>query len=255
MIRRFTSVGGLSAELSQDKESVALVYASETPCSTVASMNMSSIIEFKCDPKQTNRINYLGARLCTHLFEWYSPVGCETRQACVATDPNSGFTYDLSSLSSQSYNVTGPKGVYYFGVCAGHAECLDKAGACKDGLSMGMTSSALTYNETGYPFLLYANGAPCKPNNQSTRIEFKCAESAEEDNKPFVLEDSECRLVIQLATQLACPSRISCKDTFQGQDFDLTPLMSSTNYVAEMDAELKKRTTSGANKDAKVSVD
>lgn len=241
-------------QLIQDEASILLKYSSNTPCELIPGMNMSSTIEFFCDRTQTNKIVYDGKLACNHAFQWFSPQGCETQTPCMITDPNNGFTYDLTTLKNKSFNVTtSQNAVYNFGVCTPPKECTTTSGACdSQGRSLGVINSALTYNETGYPFLMYDNGPDCKTNKYFTRIEFKCAESDAEDGQTFLVEDTNCRLVVQLATKLACNSKISCKDSLKGQDFDLTPLMrSSENYVALVDKALGEK--GGKYKEKKVS--
>lgn len=239
--------------LLHDEDYVALNYSSSTKCDVDPTMNMSTIINFKCDPTQTNKISFVGTAICTHIFEWFTPLGCDKNTACATYDSGNDVTYDLRSLMGKSYNVSRNGTTYKFGICSAPEGCATTAGACNSatGYSLGALNKALTYNETGYPFLKYENGLQCKSGAlYFTKIEFTCAKTEADEGKMFILEDTDCRLIIQFATRLACPPLISCKDSYMGQSFDLTPLINpAANYEAVVADELKK----GANKDAKVS--
>lgn len=254
---RFYSAGGPDVKLIRATDSVALNYSSNTRCDRDPSMNMSTIINFKCDPKQTNKISYVrtGAP-CTHQFEWFTPQGCDHRVTtpCQAYSATDDFHYDFRSLRNQSFEVSRNGTKYLFGVCTAPpaGACSEGIGACNSqGYILGSVNDKLLVNETGYPYLVYDKGPNCT-NGQPffTKIEFTCAKSDAEDMKPFLVEDTNCRLIIQFATRLACPKKILCKDG----DYDLTPLMNSeSNYEAEVADAVLKGPTGEEHKGAKVS--
>lgn len=236
-----------------NSSTIALNYSSETVCSADPKRNMSSIIYFKCDT-QNEHISFVSTVQCTNIFEWLSIVGCGiVDPPCVEYDPISHYKYDLSTLGDSTFNVSREGNTYSFGLCKAPSSCVDTAGACNEkGLSLGAVNSDLKFDETGYPFLKYENGPICKAKNQSmnwfTKIELICAKNETENNKAVLLEDTDCRLIIQFATDKACPpQQISCKDN----DFDLTPLINSTgNYEAGVAEGVLKNP---ADKNVKVS--
>lgn len=142
------------------------------------------------------------------------------------------------------------------------------AGAClevnKQFTSLGKFSSHLRIDQTGTPYLLYEDGAPCQKASEltkwSTRIEFVCGNRSSNSNNnnnndnnigPKIIENSNCQLLIQYQTELACREQINCKtkvyvehseDGTGMDDIDLTPLIGTTdNYIAEIDSDLIAR--------------
>lgn len=139
------------------------------------------------------------------------------------------------------------------------------AGACykqnSTTISLGNSNSQLRFNQSGSLYLLYENGAECPTptgnKRWSTKIEFVCANNATKDNAsagntgteaPKIIEDSNCQLLIQYQTPLACREPIRCQATIyvdhtsnglgsSGDELiDLTPLISaSDNYEARVE--------------------
>lgn len=139
------------------------------------------------------------------------------------------------------------------------------AGACYEQnsttISLGNSNSQLRFNQTGSLYLLYEDGAECSTatgmRRWSTKIEFVCANNATKDNGAStaggsdslkIIEDSNCQLLIQYQTPLACREPIRCKATTyvdhtndglgsSGDELiDLTPLISATdNYEARVE--------------------
>ena len=238
--------------LHETDEFVSLNYTSNMNCDADATRKVSSIINLKCDPTQSNKISYLGASGCTHNFEWFTPEGCDTKSTCQVYDPSKDVTYNMTPLKNRTFVASRGGTNYTFGVCQAPKECGLTQGACDNRpVGFGKANSVLNYNETGYPFLKYDGGAECNVSKWYTKIEFTCAVTVEEEGVATVVEDSNCRLLIQLATRHACDHQISCKDSYNGEDYDLRPLMNNeANYVAEVDEELVKGNRVG--KDEKV---
>jgi len=142
------------------------------------------------------------------------------------------------------------------------------AGACYEQnsttISLGNSNSQLRFNQTGSLYLLYEDGAECSTDSGirrwSTKIEFVCANNATKDNGANsagtagggdsfkIIEDSNCQLLIQYQTPLACREPIKCKASVyvdhttdglgsSGDELiDLTPLISaSDNYEAKVE--------------------
>lgn len=141
---------------------------------------------------------------------------------------------------------------YQFGICKAPSFCPDGCGACSSlHSSMGVVNSELRMGEAGYPYLIYPNGPACKDlKNQSTnyvtKIQFTCAATPEEKNKATLVEEADCSLIIDFATDKVCDKAISCAD----DGFDLSPLIrSKSNFVADVAGDVLKNAT---NKDVKV---
>lgn len=150
------------------------------------------------------------------------------------------------------------------------------AGACYEQnattISLGNSNSQLRFNQSGSLYLLYEDGAECPSaaagsRRWSTKIEFVCANNATKDHAATaagagteagagaggadsleIIEDSNCQLLIQYQTPLACREPIRCKATIYvdhtaeglgssgDESIDLTPLISaSDNYEARVE--------------------
>lgn len=228
-------VGSDLRVVSKGKSSV-LMYSSNTKCEADPKMNMSAKIDLKCDLQQDERISFKETVVCSHIFEWYSPLACETTEQCVVTHSSTGFKYDLRPLSHTPFNVTTNNSTFFFGICASFHPCNESMGICNDSKGLGYLNQDLKINETGFPYLEYIDGTCNDGKNSSTKIQFSCAKDAAEDNKITVLEDTGCRVIIQFATKLACPAdQISCKQDLNGKVYDLIPLIDNVkNYEANI---------------------
>lgn len=248
---RYSSIGSNGGQIIDQDNWTALNFTSATACGENPSQNYSSIITLRCDLTQS--LIYHDTILCKHFFDLFTPLACGlVDPPCVTVDPNTKVEYDLTSLSTDSYNVTGKLGQFYqFGICKSPSFCPDGCGACSSlHSSMGVMNSELRMGEAGYPYLIYPNGPACKDlKNQSThyftKIQFTCAATPEEQNKATLVEETNCRLIIDFATDKVCNKAISCAD----DGFDLSPLIrSNANYVADVAGDVLK-----ADKDVKVS--
>lgn len=254
---RFTAVGGPVVSLEPtETDQLSLKYSSGTKCKQNAALNVSSIIQLKCNSKQIGKISYVRQSNCTHFFEWPTPVACLTQPpSCTAYDATNNFNFDLRPLKGRSYNVSRDGRTYNFGVCQSPKTCGNEAvGSCNaQQVMFGKVNDALTYDAaTGAPpFLVYTGGAKCatQEGDGYTKIEFVCpaTDRDEDDDKAELVDDKNCIVVIRFATQLACPQKILCKDTFKGVDYDLTPLMNGQgNYEATLAEELKNSSYKGS---------
>lgn len=261
---RFTAIGGPVVSLEPtETDQLSLRYSSGTKCKQNAALNVSTIIQLKCNSKQLGKISYVRQSNCTHFFEWPTPVACLTQPpSCTAYDATNNFNFDLRPLKNRSYNVSRDGRTYNFGVCQSPKTCGNgDVGSCTErGIVLGKVNDALTYDAaTGTPpFLMYAGGAKCstKDGDGFTKIEFVCpATDRDEDDEAELVDDKDCMIVIRFATQLACPQKILCKDTFKGVDYDLTPLINGqANYEAELGEGLRNSSSLKGSKVSGVSL-
>lgn len=108
-------------------------------------------------------------------------------------------------------------------------------------VSLGKFNDILHVNETGSPYLLYENGDRCNSSqssaNWTTKIEFVCAKDSHITTQPKVIETSNCQLLIQYPTPLACQNQIKCASDGYGpndEGIDLSVLTSTTkNYEVD----------------------
>lgn len=133
--------------------------------------------------------------------------------------------------------------------CAFPGACYEENGVT---YALGNFNGHLRFNQSGSPYLLYEDGVKCENDNRrwSTKIEFVCASNATKDSVDAVhiIEDSNCQLLIQYWTPLACLEQIRCTEKIyvdNSEDgtggggyelFDITPLINNNdNYEARVE--------------------
>ncbi|XP_033167197.1 cation-independent mannose-6-phosphate receptor isoform X3 [Drosophila mauritiana] len=266
---RFINFGNVQTHPVVEKGQLLLRHESPTPCAKNSSANYTSVIYFSCDKFIRNahpEFAGLGADSCTYQFNFVTPLACNDLKPCTAFTSTNELL-DLSSLSSKPARTLLKDGKNYtIAVCAhAGAPCQENGGACYEQnsttISLGNSNSQLRFNQTGSLYLLYEDGAECSTatgmRRWSTKIEFVCANNATKDNGAStaggsdslkIIEDSNCQLLIQYQTPLACREPIRCKATTyvdhtndglgsSGDELiDLTPLISATdNYEARVE--------------------
>ncbi|XP_017092786.2 cation-independent mannose-6-phosphate receptor isoform X1 [Drosophila bipectinata] len=267
--KRFTNLGNSQSRPVVENGQLLLRHESPTPCAHNSSVNYTSVIYFSCDKEIRNahpEFSGLGADSCTYLFNFATPLACKDLKPCTAfTSTNQHL--DLSSLSTKPAHTLNKDGRNYtVAVCANAGNpCQENGGACYEQnsttISLGNSNSQLRFNQSGSLYLLYENGAECPTptgnKRWSTKIEFVCANNATKDNASAgntdtealkIIEDSNCQLLIQYQTPLACREPIRCQASIyvdhttdglgsSGDELiDLTPLISaSDNYEARVE--------------------
>lgn len=247
---RFVNIGTTIGAPFYENERLFMHLTSDRQCN--GTHNISTHIVFDCDPStMLGQPDFLNEHGCTYNFVWPTSLACISTKPCVAVDPITRFTYDLSPLANRPYNVTTAAGLTYrFGVCnAAGAPCADGVGACRVNgtaavaavLPLGDFNAHMRFNQTGAPYLWYGSGAVCGNirGQWSARVEFVCATAGMPEGPVVIEEDDECTVIVQFVTKLVCQQPIACKatDWLSDVEYDLGPLMSSTkNYVAEVDA-------------------
>ncbi|XP_055618320.1 cation-independent mannose-6-phosphate receptor [Toxorhynchites rutilus septentrionalis] len=211
-----------------------------------------SKIIFECDQSAVEETpEYIGKEGCTYLFSWRTSLACKTKESCAVIDPISGKLFNMTLLANRKYTMEKGDLTYEFGICSmsAHSQCPDQSGACQvtknntQAMSLGAINDNLLYNITGAPFLRYTSGSICNPSGQrwSTKIEFVCETDKGEYAPPKLVENTNCELIIQLETELACTREISCLAmNFSNDDeVDLSSLISAeANYEARINDTL-----------------
>ncbi|KAL5283604.1 IGF2R family protein [Megaselia abdita] len=230
---------GNSANLTYDKNlELTMKFKSDVKCKD--NMNYTSTIIFNCSKGEGKpEVTKLG---CDFRFEWKTIYACNS-EPCEAVHPETGFRFDMNPLKTK-FNSTAEQGkVYNFAICkSSGAPCSENDGSCVEDkgrrTSLGKFNDKLHFNKTGSPYLLYENGDKCNSSNVSTnwttKIEFVCAKDSHITIEPKVIETSNCQLLIQYPTPLACQNQIKCTSDGYGSNdegIDLSLLMSTTkNY-------------------------
>ncbi|XP_055588262.1 cation-independent mannose-6-phosphate receptor isoform X2 [Uranotaenia lowii] len=209
-----------------------------------------SKIIFECDPAAVEGSpEYVGQEKCCHIFSWRTQLACKKKESCAVVDPITGLLFNMTQLANKKYTVTASNSSYEFGICQlTDTKCPAKSGACQltnngsQTISLGTINDELSYNITGAPFLQYSSGSICKNDQRwSTKIEFICETDKDEKAPPKVVENSNCELIIQIETELACTKEISCSamNLSSDQEVDLSLLISAEhNYEASINGSL-----------------
>ncbi|CAI9545135.1 unnamed protein product, partial [Staurois parvus] len=103
------------------KQIVSIKMDSSAQCDTDKQLNYSTIIIFRCkkgvdlgSPKFVQQAD------CNYVFEWGTPLVCpdeEILSGCSLVDQQLHYSFNLSSLSGQTYETSGLN-PYYIGVCS-----------------------------------------------------------------------------------------------------------------------------------------
>ena len=193
--------------------------------------HIETIIYFKCAGDVTDSEPQLvDSSNCRWIFEWKHAAACPVRRTvhtgCRVTNPNSGFTYDLSSLQRTNTNYLWAgtyrhlKGNFQFNICGGltNSKCGPEAGVCsKNETNFGKANSDLII-EDGRPYLNYTGGDECEDGQLSqTRISFFCpyfrnftsSGNYEERKKKYKVEQqTRCYTEVIFPTELACEHQV-----------------------------------------------
>ncbi|KAG7460969.1 hypothetical protein MATL_G00204630 [Megalops atlanticus] len=168
---------GRIASPPQINEAIGEVYIpfnSNTPCPSNRSVNYSSLIVFSCQrgtelgtPQMIRKSN------CHYVFEWATPVVCSdsvTTKGCTLNDEQLQFTFNLSSLTGRTFQVSSASGTYKINVCGTlpDADCKDSAVCLASGSSKASfgNSKAMTMDyrhEDEAVIMQYGSGDPCPP--------------------------------------------------------------------------------------------
>uniref|UniRef100_A0A5F9C0Z7 Cation-independent mannose-6-phosphate receptor n=1 Tax=Oryctolagus cuniculus TaxID=9986 RepID=A0A5F9C0Z7_RABIT len=156
---------------------IYLNFESTTPCQADKHFNYTSLIAFHCKRGiSMGTPKLIRTSECDFVFEWETPIVCpdEVRtDGCALTDEQLLYSFNLSSLSRNTFKVTRDSRTYSVGVCTAAAG-LDEGG-CKDGgvcllsgtkgASFGrLASMQLDYRHQDEAVILsYMNGDPCPP--------------------------------------------------------------------------------------------
>ncbi|ELK09957.1 Cation-independent mannose-6-phosphate receptor [Pteropus alecto] len=159
---------------------VYLNFESSTPCLADKHFNYTSLITFHCKRGVSmGTPELLRTSDCDFVFEWETPLVCpdEVKEdGCSLTDEQLLYSFNLSSLSKNTFKVTHDSRTYSVGVCTAAAG-LDEGG-CKDGgvcllsqtkgASFGrLASMRLDYRHQDEAVILsYANGDLCPPETE-----------------------------------------------------------------------------------------
>lgn len=130
-------------------QTVSITMNSSTQCDADKQLNYSTIILFRCKKGvDLGSPKFVQEAKCNYVFEWGTPLVCpdeEILSGCSLMDQQRHYTFNLSSLSGQTYKTTGLT-PYYIGVCSA-AENLP-FGKCNGAVCLQSGRTALSYGNT-----------------------------------------------------------------------------------------------------------
>ncbi|XP_062980546.1 cation-independent mannose-6-phosphate receptor [Elgaria multicarinata webbii] len=143
-------IGRITAppKLNTATNEVYIAFNSTTPCPDDKSLNYSSLIVFHCNRGENlGKPKMIEQTTCEYIFEWSTPVVCPDKVAvsgCSVTDEQLHYSFNLSSLSGKSYQVSSGYQFYSLGVCSGAAAV--PQGKCKDAaVCLASGNSAISF--------------------------------------------------------------------------------------------------------------
>ncbi|CAH2252953.1 cation-independent mannose-6-phosphate receptor [Pelobates cultripes] len=228
-------------------DNIQLVYTEGSPCTQ--NRMIQTNITLVCKPGDLESPPILKSVTrdgCLYEFEWHTAAACvlsKTEGAdCRVSNPQAGFSFDLSPLTkkSGSYSVTTDDYEFSINVCGNVTEtlCEDNAGVCqvtksKDNhWNLGVPNSKLSYYD-GIIQLAYKDGTPYndeKKTHRSSLITFLCDRGVDVGQPEYQKEDNQT-YNFKWYTKYACPEiPVECVvlDESKGEQYDLSRL-SKTN--------------------------
>ncbi|KAM5165693.1 cation-independent mannose-6-phosphate receptor [Mantella aurantiaca] len=154
-------------------QTVSIKMNSSTQCDSDKQLNYSTIIIFRCNKGvDLGSPKFVLQADCNYVFEWGTPFVCpdeERLSGCSLMDQQLHYTFNLSSLSGQTYKTSGLN-PYYIGVCSA-AEKIP-SGKCDGAVCLQSGNTTFSYGNSmamkmeyrhleDMLVLQYAGGDPC----------------------------------------------------------------------------------------------
>ncbi|XP_035206977.1 LOW QUALITY PROTEIN: cation-independent mannose-6-phosphate receptor-like [Stegodyphus dumicola] len=229
-----------------------LKYTNGNPCTEYSeNATYSTVIHFLCakDKMGKNDLTFLSkVGACDYAFLWRTKAACptsvsQTFESCQLTDPDSGFTFNLTSLwkVGEPYTIkTYFNTTFQLNVC-GKVEsgCLSSNGkqpsenvsACKIDSEGSVRNLAVSDSY----FLSYSTGTDLSITykyfdesfDEGVIIKFPCHNTTADPHLKFVMYDDKNRqYIFEMKTPLTCiRSHFDCNVFDQyGNEYDLSPL-------------------------------
>ncbi|XP_054722870.1 cation-independent mannose-6-phosphate receptor-like isoform X2 [Uloborus diversus] len=218
---------------------LSLSYVNGSPCQAYgANVTYSTIIHFLCPDEDHTKsglkfLSKLGT--CIYTFVWTTKAACPTGTLrsvddCRLTDPESGYTFDLTSLRQEKepYTVSSASGTFKLNICGSVVQGCSgskNVSVCKvDGdktEELAVSNSyALSYSTMQDLTLTYKSGDI--PNRVA--IKFPCSNTS--DGSPKFLREEDGHYTFEMKTPLSCiPAEFDCNIVDDmGNEYDLSPL-------------------------------
>ncbi|XP_072265418.1 cation-independent mannose-6-phosphate receptor [Pyxicephalus adspersus] len=129
-------------------KTVSMTMSSSTQCDAEKQLNYSTIIIFHCNKGvDLGSPKFVQEADCNYVFEWGTPLVCpdeERLSGCSLMDQQLHYTFNLSSLSGQTYK-TSAINPFYIGVCS---SANIPSGKCNGAVCLQSGNSAYSYGNT-----------------------------------------------------------------------------------------------------------
>ncbi|KAM9656105.1 cation-independent mannose-6-phosphate receptor isoform 1-T1 [Morphnus guianensis] len=225
-------------------ENIQLTYSNGDSCGV--NKKIKTVITLVCRPGDLESAPILMSEgVCSYAFDWYTAAACVLSKTegdnCQVSDPQAGFSFDLSPLAKKNghYIVNTTEYLFYINICGSLPDelCHTKSAACqvtqsKDQFwSLGLPSSKLSYYD-GLIQLTYKNGTTYndeKKTQRSTLITFLCDRQAGIGQPEYQIEDNYT-YNFRWYTEHACPEMpLECvvTDPNTMDQYDLSSLAKS----------------------------
>ncbi|MBN3306457.1 MPRI protein, partial [Amia calva] len=210
----------LSSPKKDDNNNILLTYTEGDECN--GKSKIKSIITLVCKPGEGDSaplLKSVSSDECVYEFEWHTAAACVLSKTkgdhCVVSDPQAGFSFDLTPLSKSqgSYNLSAAGYNFYINVCGAVKDeaCPATSGACQIGKggkvwNLGEFNANLSYYD-GMIQLTYTNGTPYnneQHTQRSTLISFLCDREAGKGYPQYQIEDGTT-YNFKWYTSYACP--------------------------------------------------
>lgn len=220
---------------------------------TTANPNCGTSIQFTCDETTLGTPRLINVEDgCFFTIQWATSVMCgptattpSPSTGCELLDPVSFEYYNLKGLMGRLW--TAPGG-YQIAVCEpinGTGSCSD-AGVCRQGMSLGVSSSVLTRSTAGQLKLEYFSGNSCGNGVAKSTILFTCDSGVSDQAGPTHddILSTDCEHYFVWPTPKACAGQVSvpCYISDSAGTYDLSRLVrtdvSTGNYIVTNDANV-----------------
>ena len=211
-----------------------------------------AIVRYICETGRLQSYPTFISHLTANLSEFHWPTYAACPQAsqvgsnCIVKEKSTGFSFNLTSLSRQSYLFNNSKYSYKIRVCDSlpQGECEAGAAVCQQAIgsnklySCGKPNSTLRYADSSLK-LVYSGGHSCSNgDNRTTTITFICDPNAHQSVVENVTEIRHCEYLVEMRTKQACPPAYRATEcvlfTPNGSTYDLRELARVTgNWQTE----------------------
>ncbi|XP_053316140.1 cation-independent mannose-6-phosphate receptor [Spea bombifrons] len=234
-----TNLGELVEGLRWEKDVLVLKYTNGDLCPD-GKRRKTTTLRFKCDEEiLDSRPQFITAlEDCEYTFMWVTALACPLKitshDKCRVTNPASGHTFDLSSLTTNDgYVIKDRKRSVQLNVCSAvKSSCDAGIGVCiTEGdkhINAGKSQDKITYVDQVLN-LVYQDGDPCSANpnlKHRSVFSFVCAMDTKLGSHPVLVsfDDQTCTWYFSWRTSLACEQEAKCSVWNGTSLIDLSPL-------------------------------